>query len=163
MQCLHSVCSSVRTPATLTDWSYELRKSTLVMLASRLRSIARYKNYCCRILYPLILSEATLLLRLLSAASMQSAAHHPIDIWKSFTKLERDGKKLSKCNLCNSELSGWLAGNARKHLLTRHVADMLPHDAVEDNVEKRSAENGLKNEIEHLRTKVYSSDEAPLP
>lgn len=44
----------------------------------------------------------------------------PSNVWSFFIKTEREAKKVSKCQLCFFELSGALAGNAKKHLQTRH-------------------------------------------
>lgn len=52
------------------------------------------------------------------------------DIWNYVSKTERDGKKVSKCSLCFFELSGHLAGNAKKHLKARHGMALHDEDSV---------------------------------
>lgn len=81
---------------------------------------------------------------------------HPI--WAYFVKLERDDRKISKCHLCYSELSGHLAGNAKKHLLTRHgmtAASETPTTSS-NKTTKRAVPNQLKRQIEELTRKVDS-------
>ncbi|KAH7706914.1 hypothetical protein AAVH_25851 [Aphelenchoides avenae] len=66
-------------------------------------------------------------------------------VWELFSKIERDGKKAAKCNLCLVELSGHLAGNAKKHLRIRH--GIATH---EDAAEVQRKPNTLKQRLREL-------------
>lgn len=74
-------------------------------------------------------------------------------VWNYFTKIERDGKEFSKCHLCLFELSGHLAGNAKKHLGTRHGQEMLAEVRATEREQGRTVPNNAKNRIDELRAK----------
>lgn len=76
------------------------------------------------------------------------------NVWQYFSKLERDGKHYSKCKLCDAELKGHLASNAKRHLRSIHGPSVA--DAVEsqDRKEKLPLPNTLKQELDNLRVEV---------
>lgn len=78
---------------------------------------------------------------------------HPV--WTYFAKLETDGTKISKCQFCYSDLSRHRAGNAKKHLRTRHGVTVVSETRISVDAEaRRAVPNQLKRQIEELTHKV---------
>ncbi|KAH7700150.1 hypothetical protein AAVH_32734 [Aphelenchoides avenae] len=78
-------------------------------------------------------------------------------VWAFFSKIDRDSKQVSKCNLCFAELSGHRAGNASKHLRTIHrlaVATNIEEEA--DGSLTRIDPHSLRKEVEELKLKKAS-------
>lgn len=86
-----------------------------------------------------------------------SAAHQQSHVWEYFLRFERDDRKYSKCQLCYTELSGHLAGNAKKHLLTRHGTSLAEEVNISDSGISGRIPNRLKKVTLELRDKVCFS------
>lgn len=85
-----------------------------------------------------------------------SAAREQSHVWEYFLRRERNDRKYSKCQLCYAELSGHLAGNAKKHLLTRHGPSLAEEVNTSDSGISVRIPNKLKMVTVELSEKVYS-------
>lgn len=75
-------------------------------------------------------------------------------VWKYFERIERNHQPFSQCSLCFYELGGHRAGNAKKHLLTRHGPELFDDLQAEDGGSRRIVPHQLLNEIRSLNEQV---------
>lgn len=75
-------------------------------------------------------------------------------IWSNFTRIKKDGRLFARCNLCSFELRGNLAGNAKKHLSTRHGTGLLQQVESRDSRPGRIKANQLRCCIARLNETV---------
>lgn len=77
-------------------------------------------------------------------------------VWEYFDRLHRaDGSKYSKCNVegCSVELSGHVASNAKRHLLTVHGIDVEATDRTQ-RLENPTVIEQLAKQLQELRGRV---------